>query len=81
MAESKLASRLVVAAARGMATLVVLALVAQACVEAAPGDVRERAARVAGVLPAEGARVDPTARQRAVDSVARTRAKRTERSG
>lgn len=71
---ASLVGRLVVAAARGAATLVVLALVCQACVEAAPGDVRERAARVAGMLPAEGTRVDAAARARAVQTVATTRA-------
>jgi peptide/nickel transport system permease protein len=81
MVAAGLARRLVVAVARGAATLVVLALVAQACVEAAPGDVRERAARVAGMLPAEGARVDAAARARAIATVAATRGVGAEATG
>ncbi len=69
-----LAGSLVVAVVRGAATLLVLAIVCQACLEAAPGDPLERAARVAGMLPAEGARVDAAARARAIDTVAVTRA-------
>src|SRR5689334_9509583 len=65
--------RLVVAVARGVATLLALALVAQACVEASPGDVRERAARVAGMLPPEGERVGAEARARAIAAVASER--------
>src|SRR5262245_47134673 len=65
--------RLVVAAARGAATLCVLALAAQACVELAPGDPRERAARVAGLLPPEGAVVGREARARAIAAAAAAR--------
>jgi peptide/nickel transport system permease protein len=73
MAQGERARRLVVAAARGALTLLVLALTCRTCIELSPGDVRERAARVAGMLPAEGARVDAAARVRAIEAVAAAR--------
>lgn len=61
-------------AARALATLAALAVAAWACLEAAPGHPAERAARVAGLLPAEGERVTPEARREIVVAVASSRA-------
>src|SRR5688572_5765394 len=58
---------------RAIAVLLAAALVCWAASELSPGDVRVRAARVAGLLPAEGAVVDPAARARAIEAAARAR--------
>jgi peptide/nickel transport system permease protein len=59
-----LASQLVRRLVRAAATLVALAVVAWLCLEAAPGDPAEQAARVSGQLPRESERIDPRMRER-----------------
>ncbi len=65
-----LAFRLVRRLARAAVTLFALAVAAWLCLEAAPGDPAEAAARASGLLPGEGERVPPGLRDRVIKRTA-----------